>query len=273
MEWDISMEELVEKQYHILFLCLDTLRYDAAVQAQQENKTPCLNQYGSWVKCQAPGNFTYPSHQAMFAGFMPLPFEAKSSRERKRLFFPKNVGLGRKPPQGAFCFEGPTWVHGLAQKGYDTYCIGGVSFFDKRSPIGAVMPSYFQHSYWNPSFACPVKENTQHQVELAIRKIKLAPQGKPIMMYININAIHYPNYFYLEGEKKDGFQTHMEALAYADSKLPPLFQAFQEKGDTFVICTSDHGTCYGEDGCTSHGINHPAVNTIPYKHFIMPKSK
>ena len=103
-------------------------------------------------------------------------------------------------------------------------------------------------------------------------------------MYLNISAIHYPNYFYLERNqnpkekekiwkdgswKRDSRESHRAALRYVDGNLEPLFEAFKQKGDTFVICCSDHGTCYGEDGCFSHGIDHPMVNTIPYKHFIM----
>ena len=36
-----------------------------------------------------------------------------------------------------------------------------------------------------------------------------------------------------------------------------------------MICCADHGTCYGEDGVLYHGVNHPIVNTVPYKHFIL----
>ena len=71
----------------ILFICLDTLRYDVAVQEEASGNTPVLNQYGLWQKRQAPGNFTYPSHHAMFAGFLPCPFEAKNVTDRELLFY------------------------------------------------------------------------------------------------------------------------------------------------------------------------------------------
>ena len=51
----------------ILFVCLDTLRYDAAIAEEKSGGTPVLNGYGPWEKRQAPGNFTYPSHHAIFA--------------------------------------------------------------------------------------------------------------------------------------------------------------------------------------------------------------
>ncbi|MDI5829453.1 NAD(P)H-dependent oxidoreductase, partial [Salmonella enterica subsp. enterica serovar Kentucky] len=34
-----------------------------------------LNHYGQWTKCEAAGNFTWPSHHAMFSGFMPKPID------------------------------------------------------------------------------------------------------------------------------------------------------------------------------------------------------
>ena len=77
----VDMAQVVGKQ-DILFVCLDTLRYDAAVEEEEKGGTPVLNHYGSWEKCQAPGNFTYPSHHAMFAGFLPCRYDAKNVADR-----------------------------------------------------------------------------------------------------------------------------------------------------------------------------------------------
>lgn len=257
--------------HNILFVCLDTLRYDVALKEQEENGTPILNQYGKWRKCQAPGNFTYPSHQAMFAGFFPIDEEIKDMKKREKLFFSEDIGMGRRAPEGSFNFKGSNIIKGLEYEGYETYCIGGVSFFDKRTDIGKVLPSYFQHSYWNPSFGCKVKDSATNQVDFAIKRLESIFDNQKIMMYMNISALHYPNYFYVLGEKKDSVMTQAAALRYVDGELSRLFEAFQKKGDTFVICCSDHGTCYGEDGVLYHGVNHPIVNTVPYKHFFLNK--
>lgn len=254
----------------ILFVCLDTLRYDVAVQEEISGGTPVLNQYGHWQKCQAPGNFTYPSHHTMFAGFLPCQYDAKNVADRELLFFPKAIGLGRKTPEGAYGFSGSTIMEGLEKDGYDTWCVGGVAFFDKRSDLGRVFPSYFQKSYWNPSFGCPVKDSTKNQVDFILKKLSGADAQKRIFLYLNVDAIHYPNYFYLEGAAHDSIQSHAAALRYADGELGRLFTEWKNlRGETFVICCSDHGTCYGEDDCQFHGINHPMVNTIPYKHFFI----
>ena len=267
----IDMNKIVGKS-NILFLCLDSLRYDVAVIQQKAGKTPVLAEFGEWRKCHAPGNFTYPSHQAMFAGFFPVDADIKNMKQRETLFFSEDIGMGRKAPPGAYTFRGATFVQGLEREGYETYCIGGLSFFDKRTDIGKVMPSYFKHSFWNPSFGCKVKDSIVNQMNCAINIVEKMYPGRLIMMYINISALHYPVSLYLEGEQKDSIEGQGAALRYVDMELGRLFHAFQKKGDTFVICCSDHGTCYGEDGCMYHGFNHPIVNTVRYKHFMLSHS-
>lgn len=265
----VDMREVVGKK-DILFVCLDTLRYDAAVEEEEEGGTPVLNQYGAWRKCQAPGNFTWPSHHAMFSGFLPCDYEAKNLADREMLFFPRQIGMGNKVPDGAFGYSGSTIMEGLEREGYDTWCVGGVSFFDKRSDLGKVFPGYFKKSWWNPSFGCGVKDSAANQVDFILKKAAKAEEEQRIFLYLNIDAIHYPNYFYVEGAKQDSLVTHRAALRTADRELGRLFDGWKEmRGSAFVICCSDHGTCYGEDGCQFHGINHPAVTTVPYKHFFL----
>ena len=254
----------------ILMICLDTLRYDAAVRQEAAGATPVLNQYGTWEKCQAPGNFTWPSHHAMFAGFFPFPCDTRNMADREPLFFSSSIGFGRKVPKGAYGFSGGTIMEGLFRDGYDTWCVGGVSFFDKRSDLGKVFPGYFQKSYWSPSFGCLVKDSTRNQVDFLLKKLAQKKQEKKIFLYLNVSALHYPNYFYLEGASHDTLESHAAALSYVDRELGRLFLGWKEqRGPAFVICCSDHGTCYGEDGCYFHGINHPVVNTVPYKHFFL----
>ena len=231
----------------ILFICLDTLRYDAATAEERSGGTPVLNRYGAWEKRQAPGNFTYPSHHAIFAGFLPAKEEARSIAEQEILFFPKSIGMGKKVPKGAYGFDTGNLVEGLHGDGYDTWCVGGVAFFDKRSALGKVFPSFFEKSYWNPSFSCPVKESTENQVDFILKRLEQNEDPRKIFLYLNVCSIHYPNYFYLDGEKNDSLETHRAALRYADGQLGRLFDGWKEKrGETFVVCFSDHGTCYGE---------------------------
>lgn len=218
----IDMKEVVGT-HDILFICLDTLRYDVATEEETKGTTPVLNRYGKWTKCFAPANFTYPSHHAMFAGFMPPPVTARSISDRNMLFFPKNIGMGKLVPPKAFAFEGANFIEGLAYVGYTTLCIGGVAFFDKRSPIGSVFPNMFQQSYWRPSFGCGVKDSAKNQIDFGLKKLKEIDSDKRVFMYINICAIHYPNYFYLsENRRKDDVKSHGAALRYVDKELERL---------------------------------------------------
>lgn len=67
--------------HDILMLCFDTLRYDVSKEEEAAGRTPVLNSHGGeWEKRHAPGNFTYPSHFAIFAGFLPSPAEPHSLR-------------------------------------------------------------------------------------------------------------------------------------------------------------------------------------------------
>ena len=183
-------------------------------------------------------------------------------------------------------------MEALAEEGYETCCIGGVSFFDKRSGLGNVFPGYFKQSFWNPAFSPIAPDYAYFETNIrgaenvcafAEKWLEKLEHDKKIFLYLNVSAIHYPNYYYLEmetqktemkfqpdrGYEKDTLESHAAALRYVDRAIEPLFKAFEQKGDTFVICCSDHGTCYGEDGCVSHGLNHPMVTTIPYKHFLL----
>ena len=165
--------------------------------------------------------------------------------------------------------EGENIVKGLARKGYHTVCIGGVGFFNKQNPLSNVIPSMFAESYWNQELGVTEPKSTENQVILAQKIINKTPQNHRLFLFINISALHQPNYFYLEGAKTDTLSTHAAALEYIDSQLGKLWDALQKRASTFCILTSDHGTTYGEDGYTGHRISHPVVWTVPYGEFLL----
>ncbi len=62
--------------HDVLFVTLDTLRYDVACAALESGRTPNLAAVlpgGRWEERHSPGSFTYAAHQAFFAGFLPTP--------------------------------------------------------------------------------------------------------------------------------------------------------------------------------------------------------
>ncbi|GCE29141.1 membrane protein [Dictyobacter alpinus] len=262
--------------HNILFMTLDTLRYDVAQQLFHQGRTPFLDQLlpaTGWEERHSPGSFTYAAHQAFFAGFLPTP--ARPGRHA-RLFAARFPG-SETTTTDTFVFDAPDIVSGLAREGYHTICIGGVGFFNQQGPLGSVLPGLFQESYWSPALGVTDPDSTAHQVELACRVLAGQPAEQRIFLFMNVSALHQPNYFYLptsqQHQREDSLESHAAALEYVDSQLPPLFHTLQERGPLLAIICGDHGTAYGEDGYSGHRLAHPVVWTVPYIECLLPASK
>jgi len=269
MEQTINMNEVV-KRMHVLFVTLDSLRYDVAASLFSEGGTQNFQRYcpDGWKKSHSPGNFTYAAHHAFFAGFLPTP---ATDAKAPRLFAARFAG---SETTGAHTqvFDTPDIVSGFASLGFRTICIGGVGFFNKQTALGQVLPSFFNESFWQPSYGVTDRDSTRNQFEQAANLVTNTSQEQ-LFMFINVSAIHQPNYFYLPGAQTDTLQSHGAALQYVDSQLPVLLEAFRKKDrDTFCIFCSDHGTAYGEDNYYGHRVGHATVWEVPMATFILKKS-
>lgn len=251
----------------VLFMTLDTLRFDVASQALAEGITPSLAEHiGHWEKRHAPGNFTYASHHAMFAGFLPTP---DSPGPHPRLFALRFEGSTSTNNKTAV-FDSPNIISGFAKAGYHTACIGGVGFFNKQNPLGCVLPSMFEESHWSPSLGVTCVDSPANQVDIAIRIAEECSQR--LFLFINASALHQPNaIFGPDPDAPDSPATQALALAAIDRELPRLFDALGKRGPCFCIVTSDHGTAYGEDGHRGHRIAHDVVWTVPYADFLLAR--
>jgi hypothetical protein len=266
------MNEVVGRD-DILLMTIDTLRWDAACDALERGQTPhlaALLPNGKWEKRHAPGSFTYASHQAMFAGFLPTP---ATPGRHPRLFALRFEGS--ETTKGDTCvFDAPNIVAGLAERGYHTACIGGVGFFNKRNALGKVLPGLFAESHWSPRLGVTEKRSAEYQFDLGAEIIRRTPAEQPLFLFINVSALHQPNYFYGEGAQEDSLVTHQAALAYVDAELPRLLDAMRERAKSrqkrwFCVVCSDHGTAYGEDGFIGHRLAHPVVWEVPYAEFFI----
>lgn len=280
----INMNEVVGKD-DILFITLDTLRYDVAEKEYLEGNLPNLCADGGWEKRHSPGNYTYSSHHSFFAGFLPTPSEYISLNDREHLFAMKNNMINYKYSKNMYFFDTPNFVKGLEKEGYKTICIGGVIFFNKSNELCSVLPNMFQESYWNPKFGVTNPKSIEYQVEQAIKILEKTNKNERVFLFLNVSAIHGPNYFYLDeykdkndkydpgknilASKYDGVESQSEALKYVDKCLEPLFEYMKKRNKTFCIALSDHGTCYGEDGYEGHNLSHEIVWTVPYRHFFL----
>jgi hypothetical protein len=249
-------------------MTLDTLRYDVAVDALDAGRTPNLARLlpgGRWQERHSPGSFTYAAHHAFFAGFLPTP---AAPGRHERLFAVAFAG-SETTGEHTLVFDAPDIVTGFRERGYATICIGGVGFFNKRTPLSRVLPGLFEVSHWDESLGVTDPYSTENQVRRAGDALNGVCDSRRAFLFLNISALHQPNCFYLDGAAEDSPATQAAALAYVDSCLPQLFAALRRRGPALCVICSDHGTAYGDDGYTGHRLAHPVVWTVPYAEFVM----
>jgi hypothetical protein len=255
--------------HDVLLLTLDTLRFDVAAESYRAGRTPNLAGWlpAGWEERHSPGNFTYAAHTAFFAGFLPTPARPGKHPRLFALRFPGSETTG----DDTCVLDGPDIVSGLGERGYHTICIGGVGFFNRQTPLGCVLPDLFAESHWSPELGVTCPHSTENQVRLACDRLAKLPRSQRVFLFVNVSALHQPNYFYLPGARADSLASHAAALEYVDGQLPPLFAALQRRGPTLCIVCSDHGTAYGEDNYHGHRLAHPVVWTVPYAEFVLPE--
>jgi arylsulfatase A-like enzyme len=258
--------------HDLLFITLDTLRLDVAEKCLAEGRLPNLALVlpaAGWERRHSPGSFTFAAHQAFFAGFLPTP---AGPGPHVRLFAARFEGSETTTAE-SFVYDAPTWIEGLRAVGYHTVCIGGVGFFNKRTALGRVLPGLFDESHWSEELGVTSNRSTENQVALACRVLAETPRDRRLLLFVNVSALHQPNCIFSPDATEDSVATQAAALEYVDRCLPKLFDAFRERGDTFCILCSDHGTAYGEDGYHGHRLAHPVVWNVPYAHFVLPRDR
>jgi hypothetical protein len=261
----IDMNTVVGSE-HLLLITLDTLRYDAAVDALAAGRTPNLARLlpgGTWERRHTPGSFTYAAHAAFFAGFLPTPEGPGPHVRPFALAFDGSTTVG----PSTCVLDGPDIVSGLRSRGYHTICVGGVGFFNRRTPLSRVFPALFDVAHWDESTGVTELASFDNQVAALGRLLAEAPSGRPLFVFLNVAAVHQPNCIYEPGVVEDSPRTQQAALAAVDRSFPALVSLLAAQGSWHVIACSDHGTAYGEDGFAGHRLAHEVVWTVPYAEF------
>lgn len=251
--------------HDVLFVTLDTLRYDVAQACFRDGRLPTLAPRlgpDGWEKRHTPGSFTYAAHHAFFAGFLPTPIGPGPHPRMFAVGFPGS----ETTVATTAVFDEPSIVRGFAAAGYRTICIGGVGFFDPTTPLGGVLPALFDEAHFHRELGVTNPRSTQRQVALACDR--LAELDERVFLFVNVSALHQPNCMYVEGATEDSPTTQAAALAYVDGALAPLFSAMARRGPSLCIVCSDHGTAYGEDGHVGHRHAHAVVWEVPYAAWI-----
>jgi len=249
----------------IIFITLDSLRYDVAQQCFLNGKLSNFSQWlpkTGWEERYSPASFTFPAHHAFFSGFLPTKINSKIT---PRLFSAEFNG-SESTTKDTFTFSEDNLVHALRNKGYLTVCIGGVGFFNKQNAISSVFPNLFEISQWSEKLGVTEKESTFHQFNLASECLKT---DQSIFLFINVSATHQPTNIYLNKDKEDDLDSHKAALLYVDSQLPILQKALEKRNkEQLIIICSDHGTAYGENHHWGHRNGHETVMKVPYLEYL-----
>lgn len=255
--------------HDLLLVTLDTLRYDVAADLAAAGRTPQLARAlpgGRWERRHSPASFTYAAHHAFFAGFLPTPAEPGRHERLYAAAFPGSETSG----PDTWVFDAPDLPTALAGLGYHTLCLGGVGFFNRRSPLGAVLPGLFAEAHWEPEFGVTSPTCLNAQLDRLAEVLPRVPAAQPLFTFLNVAALHQPNRHYLPSAETDSLASHAAALQYVDRRIGRLFALVTGRGrPVFTIICSDHGTAYGEDGHTGHRVGHDVVWTVPYAHFTL----
>jgi len=253
---------------NFLLLTYDSCRYDVLLEAH----TPVLDSYAEVRPAQTPANFTYPAHQAFFAGILPntLNDEPYYNRFSKQLLGLREVGEGQVVKDSLLQVASDrNLVAGLRGQGFQTVGCGAMNWFRQKT-----LQTGFEHFRWTGRGA-------YRQIEYLLEHLDPA---RPFFGFINFGETHFP--FTFEGKTdrcpvdirarriiwppkesgpvgrdNPGYAQQIAAAEFLDSCLPQLFSSLP--GDTVVILTADHGECFGEDGYLGHGFNHPKVLEVP----------
>ncbi|MGP2440831.1 STM4013/SEN3800 family hydrolase [Streptomyces sp. JW3] len=262
----IDAAKIIRAGDGILFVTLDSLRYDVAAGALQRGRTPRLAELlpgGAWERRQTPGTFTLPAHMAFFSGFLPkLP-----QREQPPRLWECRPPAFKQVPEETFQFDAANLLDGLVQHGYRTVCIGGVTYFSRETPLGNVLPDLFLEDHWRPEFCSPEPDSAHHQVDQALAVADRYAGRRPLFLFVNISATHVPHGHYVDSSE-DTAASQAAALAYADAHLGRLLDGLTQHGRWLVILCADHGDAYGDDGFHGRGIAHPSVFNVPFAGWV-----
>ena len=258
----------------VLFITLDSCRYDTFLAAHRDGALPVLSNIGPLYRAQAPSYFTYGSHAAFWMGFTPgvegssEPWLNPKAGKLFRMAFAGHAGRG---VENSFILEGANIVDGFRHKGYCTIGSGAVDWFNTASDTGAVLAQPFEHFHFAGN-----TWSLGAQLDWIEQRLARVPKFQPRFVFLNVGETHVP--YWHEGADWERWPSpcvpfgseHCSAaesarrqracLEWVDEQLASLLELFAQ--GTVFIC-ADHGDCWGEDGLWEHGISHPATLTVP----------
>ena len=257
----------------ILFVTLDSCRYDTFEAAHSAGTLPNLMTVGPLHRAQAPSHFTYGSHAAFWMGFTPGVEDCQDpllNPKVGKLFRMAFAGHRGRDDEG-FSLEGANIIDGFNRQGYRTIGSGAVDWFNPATETGSVLGSPFEHFHFAGN-----TWSLADQLQWLNAELEATTEEQPRFVFLNVGETHVP-YWHLGAEwpcrpspciafggsscdAMESARRQRACLEWVDAQLAPLLRRFATS--TVLVC-ADHGDCWGEDGLWEHGISHPATLTVP----------
>ncbi len=258
----------------VLFISLDSCRFDTFRAAQRAGELPNLSSVGPLHRAQAPSYFTYGSHAAFWMGFTPGVVGSNQpwlNPKAGKLFRMAFAGSSGRDGEQSFRLDGANVVEGFRRQGYCTIGSGAVDWFNTASETGSVLARPFENFHFAGN-----TWSLANQLLWIDECLAQASPEQPRFAFLNVGETHVP--YWHEGadwerwpspcipfggpdcDAEESARRQRACLEWVDAQLAPLLKRFSD--GTVLIC-ADHGDCWGEDGLWEHGISHPATLTVP----------
>ncbi len=253
----------------VLFLSLDSCRYDSFLRAQ----VPVLRSIGSVYKAFSPSYFTFGSHAAFWMGFTPgvvgsqRPWLNPKAGKLFRMSFAGSAG----DDLDGFRLSGSNLIEGFRRLGYRTIGTGAVDWFNTDTDTGAVLAEPFE-SFWYSGNTWSLTS----QLNWINSQLATVQPSQPVFLFLNVGETHVP-YWHAGANwepwpspcvpfggpycsRRESRRRQVACLEWVDQQLAQLINRFK---DCTILACADHGDCWGENGLWEHGVSHPATLTVP----------
>ena len=272
---------------NLVFVVLDSLRYDSWVEAEPE----VLAQLGPVERRWSYATWTAPSHYNLLMGLLPhtSPPEVYASEYYKQDFLRYGERLGVEAMEFKKLLPSiflPTYLkHGL---GYQTHARVSLPVLNKHTVINRDFDSY--------------ELMPKHNDMAAMLPEMSFDEATPSFYLLNVGETHYPYAtpeedpsewphisgvhgvfkrldegsvagdmveFFDQTKLRELHARQITAVRYLDAVFARLFDLLPS--DTWVIVTSDHGELFGEERFFGHGpIMHEKVLEVPFVEGLVP---
>jgi len=275
---------------NLLFIVLDSLRYDTWLAAEPEN----LGALGPVQRRWSYATWTAPSHYNLLMGLLPhtSPPEVYASEYYKEDFRRYGERLGVEDMEFKRVLPSiflPTFLRSL---GYRTHAMVSMPVLNQHTPINRdfdsyeLMPAHNDMGAMLPKLEFDPDRPNFYLLNVGETHYPYALPDEDPSTWPRISGVHgvfkaldsgsedqpqptEPREFFDQAKLSELRDRQVRAVSYLDDVMARLFDLVPD--DTWVIVTSDHGELFGEDRYFGHGpIMHEKVLEVPFVEGLAP---